>query len=82
MVALKKVGCVLYVFSKRRMRNGIAFYYGKRKTVCLVACCSEWKNKRDRLVRIQKVMQGVWKVDTEKRILCMVRTKFRINLIE
>ena len=29
--------------------------------------CSGWKI-RDRLIWIQKVIQGVWEVDTEKRI--------------
>ena len=37
------------------------------------ADCSGWKI-RDRLIWIQKVIQGVWEVDTEKRILCMVGT--------
>ena len=28
------------------------------------------------------MMDSLWEVDTEKIILCMVGTKFRINLIE
>ena len=29
----------------------------------------------------QKVMEGLWEVDPEKRVLCMVRNaKFRMNL--
>ena len=36
----------------------------------------------ERLICIQKMMQDVWEVDTEKRLLCTVRTKLRINLIE
>ena len=37
------------------------------------ADCSGWKI-RDRLIWIQKVIQGVWQVDIEKRILNMVGT--------
>ena len=37
------------------------------------ADCSTWKI-RDRLIRIQEVIQGVWQVDIEKRILNMVGT--------
>ena len=35
---------------------------------------------RDRLIWIQKMIQDVWEMDTEKTVLCMVGTKFRINL--
>ena len=37
---------------------------------------------RDRVIWIQKVMEGLWEVDNEERILCVVRTKFRRNLIK
>ena len=33
-------------------------------------------------LQASQVMAGVWEVDTEKRILSMVGTKFKINLIE
>ena len=36
----------------------------------------------DRITWIQKVMESLWEVDTEERILCIDGTKFRINLIE
>ena len=66
------------VFSKEGRRNEIAFYSGTIKQVCLIACYFEWKD-RDRIMWIQKVMKGLWEVDTEKRILCMVRTKFKLH---
>ena len=37
---------------------------------------------RDRLIWIQKVMERLWEVDNEKRILCIIRIKFKINLTE
>ena len=37
---------------------------------------------RDRLIWIQRVMESLWEVDTDERILCIDGTKFRINLTE
>ena len=61
--------CVLSMKKDRGM--GLCFI--KAKDSLFLADCSGWKI-RDNLIWIQKVIQGVWEVDTEKRILCMVGT--------
>lgn len=34
----------------------------------------------DRVIGVQKVMEGLWEVDNEKRILCMIGAKFKISV--
>ena len=36
----------------------------------------------DRVIGIKKVMEGLWEVDSEKSVLCMVGAKFKISVNE
>ena len=60
--------CVLSI----KKEGGMELHLLRQKKVSS-ADCSGWKI-RDRLIWIQNVIQCVWEVDTEKRILCMVGT--------
>ena len=60
----------MYVFNKEDVKNKIAFYKGKESM-------SDLQTYR----LLQKVIKGLWKVDHEK-VLCMVKTKLKINLIK
>ena len=71
----RKIGCV---FSVKRYEEWNFILLEKRKLVCFRAAYF-WMEKIKWW--IQKVMEGLWEVDPEKTVLCMVRNaKFRMNL--
>ena len=55
------------IFNKKDIKNKIAYYKGK-------------ESRSDLQVAVT-VIKSLWKVDHEK-VLCMVRTKLKINLIK
>lgn len=68
---------------KESMRGGTAFCSGKRKQCCPRAGCFWMEKIRDKLMWIQKAMEGLWKRNPKKEFCARSGlAMFRINLVE